>query len=150
MQKELTLQIILLKPNVGVHYGLQKGAGTNYETIQIQQSSGEDLSFKFAVVCKGEKLKDTLPKLAGPFVQGPANQKFIYIDIGQSAGQMDTCWSRRLKIPLSGITWEMLYQLDSNTKMILQTKVNGTGKDGGPNCATVKPLDGWQIISSEK
>lgn len=104
MQKELTLQIILLKPNVGVHYGLQKGTGTNYETIQIQQSSGEDLSFKFTVNCKGEKLKETLPKLAGPFVQGPANQKFIYIDIGQSAGQRDTCWSRRLKIPLSGIT----------------------------------------------
>jgi Family of unknown function (DUF5990) len=29
---------------------------------------------------------------------------------------------------------------------ILETKVPGTGRDGGPNCATVKPFEGWNQI----
>src|SRR6266705_4795042 len=46
---------------------------------------------------------DDLPNFAGPFVQGPAGERFVYIDIGTYAGQTNTPWSRRLKIPLSGI-----------------------------------------------
>ena len=45
--------------------------------------------------------KDDLPNFAGPFVQGPAGERFVYINIGTYAGQLNTPWSRRLKIPLS-------------------------------------------------
>jgi hypothetical protein len=147
MESELTLQIVLLKPPPGVDFGLQKGAGNNYETVQKQRSDSKDLSFNFTITIKGDKTKDNSPKLSGSFVQGPTNGKFIYIGIGTYAGQIGTPWSRRLKIPLTGITWKDVDQLFADANLIMQTRVPGTGKDGGPNCATVKPFDGWKIIA---
>jgi hypothetical protein len=144
MESIVTLQIILNKPPAGVLFGLQKGSGSNSETIQKQMSGSGDLTFAFDVSVKGDKLKEEIPKLTGPFVQGPAGGKFVYIGIGTYAGQLNTVWSRRLKVPLSGITWDLLGSLTEQT--VLQTTVPGTGKDGGPNCATVKPFAGWVAI----
>jgi hypothetical protein len=145
METEITLQIILIKPTKNVDFGLQKGAGNNYETIQKQRSTGQDLLFKFPIKIKGERNKDPLPKFSGPFVQGPSGSKFIYIDIGTCAGQIGTAWSRRLKIPLTGIDWKSIDKLITDTNSILEAIVPGTGRDGGPNCATVKPFDGWHL-----
>jgi len=141
VESEITLQIILIKPTPEVVFGLQKGSGSNYETVQKQIPASNDLSFTFTVKVKGDRSKEKLPKFSGSFVQGPADNKFVYIDIGRYAGQSDTIWSRRLKIPLTGITWKDIDSLASNS--ILQTSVPGIGKDGGPNCATVKPFAGW-------
>lgn len=143
MESEITLQIILMKLPPNVVFGLQNGAGNNYKTVQKQISINNDLAFTFGIHVKGDRSKDKLPKFSGPFVQGSADNKFVYIDIGTYAGQSDTIWSRRLKIPLTGITWQDIDSLSS--KAILQTDVPGTGRDGGPNCATVKPFTGWQI-----
>ena len=141
MESEITLQIILIKPTPGVVFGLQKGSGNNYETVQKQIPTSNDLTFTFTIKVKGDRSKDKLPKLSGSFVQGPADNKFVYIDIGTCAGQLNTSWSRRLKIPLTGITWSAVDSLSRNS--MLQTTVPGTGKDAGPNCATVKPFAGW-------
>lgn len=143
MESTITLQIILVKPTPGVMFGLQKGSGSNYETVEKQIPVSNDLSFKFTITVKGDRSKDKYPKFSGSFVQGPADNKFVYIDIGTYAGQPDTIWSRRLKIPLTGITWKDIDSLSEFS--ILQTSVPGTGKDGGPNCATVKPFAGWHI-----
>jgi len=143
MERELTLRIVLEKPPADVDFGLQKGRGSDYETIQTQRSKAKDLSFEFTVGLKPGR-KDAMPTLLGPFVQGPPAQRFVYIDIGACAGQTDSCWSRRLKIPLSGITWEMVDRVLADPKSILETRVPGTGKDGGPTCATVKPFAGWK------
>jgi len=143
MESEITLQIILVKPTPGVMFGLQKGSGSNYETVQKQIPVSDSLSFKFTITVKGDRSKDEYPRFSGSFVQGPAGSKFVYIGIGTYAGQPDSIWSRRLKIPLTGITWK---DIDSLSELsILQTSVPGTGKDGGPNCATVKPFAGWHI-----
>ena len=143
MESEITLQIILIKPTAGVVFGLQKGSGSNYETVQKQISTSNDLSFKFTIKVKGDGSKENRPKFSGSFVQGPADSKFVYIDIGTYAGQSDTIWSRRLKISLTGITWKDIDLLSDNS--MLQASVPGTGRDGGPNCATVKPFGGWHI-----
>jgi hypothetical protein len=145
MESEINLRIILLQPTASVVFGLQKGSGTNYETIQKQNSDAKDLSFSFDIKVKGERSKDSSPKFSGPFVQGPTDGKFVYIDIGTCAGQIGTPWSRRLKIPLTGISWKMIDEITADPKLILESCVPGTGKDGGPNCATVKPFDGWKI-----
>ncbi len=148
MHSFITLQITLIKPTEGVDFGLQKGSGNNYETIQKQRSDAQDLFFKFPIQVKGESQKDLLPKFSGHFVQGPANNKFIYIDIGTCAGQTNTCWSRKLKIPLTGITWKDIDKIIASPDLTLETIVPGTGRDGGPNCATVKPFAGWHIKQS--
>ena len=149
MDQELTFRIILEKPPAGVDFALQKGKGSNYETVQKQRSRAHDLRFDFtARAVPGAKNAD--PNLLGPFVQGPSGARFVYLDIGTAAGQIDSIWSRRLKIPLTGITAEILRQVEKDPKLILETHVPGTAKDGGPNCATVKPFAGWKLIQSSR
>lgn len=146
MNKSLPLNIILENPPEGVLYGLQKGKGTHYDSIQKQISVAQDLHFNLTAEVKADV--DGAPDFFGESVHGVRNGRFIYINIGASAGQINALWSRRLKIPLSGITWAMLGEIGENTPFILETKVNGRGKDGSPNCATVKPFGGWSISTS--
>ena len=143
MKYELILRIILERPTSGVEFGLQKGRGSAYETVQKQKANGGNLQFQFNVKYKQDKNKAIV--LSGPFVHGTPNDRFVYIDIGTYAGQINSPWSRRLKIPLSDITPEMIDQLLSDPELIIETSVPGTGKDGGPNCATVKPFQGWVL-----
>ena len=131
MKQEVTLRIILEKPPAGVDFGVQKGSGSNFESIQTRRSDGNDMSFEFPVGLKPQTAGAD-PDFSGPFVQGPRNQRFIYIDIGTIAGQWETPWSRRLKIPLIGITWEMVDQSLASPGAVLEARVPGTGKDGGP------------------
>jgi hypothetical protein len=65
----------------------------------------------------------------------------VYVDIGTCAGQADSCWSRRLKVPLEGIPAKMIRKGG-----VLEARVPGTGRDGGPNCATVKDFEGWKVV----
>jgi hypothetical protein len=140
MEQELKLCIILEEPPPGIDFGLQRGSGNDYEVVQKQRSAKGNLKFEFAV--RVREGKDGAPNLLGPFAQGPAQQRFVYIGIGTYAGQTDTHWSRRLKVPLQGITWEMIKKART-----LAARVPGTGKDGGPTCATVKPFSGWSPIN---
>jgi hypothetical protein len=144
MTKEITLRITLQGPTPGVVYGLQKGKGAKNETIQKQTSDSTDLVFQFQVEARLGDNGQLI--LLGPFTQGTPRERFVYIDIGTCAGQKDSPWSRRLKIPLSGIDAELLNSLPE--KNMLCCEVPGAGKDGGPNCATVKPFSGWKGASA--
>jgi hypothetical protein len=142
MEHELTLRIVLEKPTAGCDFGVQKGKGNEYETVQTQRSKGKDLSFEFRVRVK---TGTAAPNFLGPFVHGPTGERFIYIDIGTYAGQTETVWSRRLKVPLRGITSEVIERVLANDHSLLETRVAGTGRDGGPTCGTVKPFEGWRL-----
>lgn len=130
--RELGLRVVVEKAPAGVDFGLQKGSGSKYETVQKQRSGDADLVFEFSVTMKPG------PDFSGPFVQGKAGERFVYLDIGTCAGQFDSPWTRRLKIPLRDIP---------ETATQVETRVAGTAKDGGPNCATVKPFAGWRAIA---
>ncbi|QIL42363.1 hypothetical protein G7074_25750 [Pedobacter sp. HDW13] len=108
MNTELQLKITLRSPTPGVDFALQKGSGNSWQSIQKQNVSSSDISFLFLVGIKGERGRDQEPKLSGPFVQGAAGGKFVYIGIGTYVGQIGTVWSRRLKVPLSAISWDMV------------------------------------------
>jgi hypothetical protein len=138
---EVKCRIILEAPPAGVDYGLQKGKGSLYETVQTQRSRSQDLQFEFAAEVRAS---GSAPDFRGPFIQGPAGERFVYIDIGQYAGQTDTPFSRRLKVPLTGITPEMVHRASSG-RAVLETSVPGTGRDGTPACASVKDFGGWKV-----
>lgn len=139
--RELKLHIVVEGPPAGVDFGLQKGRGSAYETVQKQRSAGKDLRFEFTVTVKANA-KDKRPDYGAPYVQGPAGERFVYIDIGTMAGQAESCWTRRLKIPLGSIGWALV---DQAADAGLETKVKGMANDGGPNCGTAKPFEGWKI-----
>lgn len=122
------IHTVLESPPAGVDFALQKGKGKVYETVQKQRSVGEDLHFEVTLELK-PSAKGT--DFAGPLVQGPPGQRFFYIDIGTFAGQTDSCWSRRLKIPLHEIPAKRLAAGGT-----IEIRVPGTGRDGGPTCGT--------------
>jgi hypothetical protein len=142
VQDELTFRVVLEAPPAGVDYGVQSGQGAAYETVQRQRSDGKDLRFEFTVALKTSK--PAAPDFRGPVVQGPRGQRFVYIGIGTYAGQTDTPWSRRLKVPLTGITLDAIDRAAAS-QMILETRIPGTARDGGPTCATVKPFARWTL-----
>lgn len=141
MDLQLPLRIILEKAPQGVDFGLQLGSANKFETVQKQRSGSADLHFKLEVTVR--RSKDGRPDFFGPYAQGPGSERFIYLRIGQAAGQLDSEWSRRLKIPLRDIAWDVINEVTSTDNRILEAIVPGTGRDGGPNCATVKPFAGW-------
>src|SRR6516164_2175037 len=147
MEADLHLRIVLEKPPAGVDFGLQRGQGPRLQTVQIQRSNGGNLTFDCSVTVKDNR-KDGLPNFLGPLTQGPPTERFIYFDIGQFAGQKDSCWNRRLKIPLVGITWDMIRQASAHQRLALETSVPGTGKRGGPMCAKMKHVD-WKVVRSD-
>ena len=143
MERELLLRIIVVNSPMGVLFGLQEGKGGQYRTIQHQEGGNDPLRFELAVTIRNNSR--SIPDFFGEHVQGGPNERFIYLDIGTYAGQKNTEFSRRLKIPLYTIDRPTINHLIMNKDAMLETTVAGTGKDGGPNCGTVKPFNGWTI-----
>jgi hypothetical protein len=73
-----------------VAFGIQKGRGSNYETIQKQTSTWYDLRFQFNVEVRATS-NQAAPDFAGPVIQGTEGARFVYVDIGTFAGQADSC-----------------------------------------------------------
>ena len=80
------------------------------------------------------------PKFFGDQVrrEGP-ERRFVYVRIGQSAGDHASPWSRRMKIDIHDLAPEMLKKAAASGGAV-EIKVNGTAKDGSPACATVKSI----------
>ena len=133
-------RIILEKTPNNVGFSIQKGKGTPYEIEQYQLGNGQNLSFECMVQVK--KTPDGSIDFSGISIQGTTQARFIYINIGTLARQIDAIWNRRLKVPLRGITQEMFSEASQNDTFCLETVVPAIGKNGTPNCATVKPFAG--------
>ena len=142
MQTELKCRIVLEAPPSGVDFALQVGHGTGFEVAQVQRSTGNDLRFETTIAIAGDK---SSPDFRGPAVQGRRGERFIYVNSGTYAREANSPWGRRLKIPLLGITHDMIERASASSGGLLETRVPGTARDGGPNCATVKPFAGWTL-----
>lgn len=140
--EEIPLRITLVDPPPDVLFAVQRGPS---ELHQATRSSGATLSFDFTL--RVRRSADSL-SLLGPFSQGPPASRFVYVNSGTYAGDSASCWSRRAKIPLGGITPQLLDQFQKTPGAILEARVAGTGRNGGPACASVPLLDsGWRCAT---
>lgn len=132
-----------MRPPSGVQFCVQGKTAADLEEEQV--STGGDLSFDFLIrAAPGEG--GTL-RFLGPFTHGPPGGRFVYLCVGTLAGQADSGWTRRVKVPLSGITPELAKRVRGSRNARLAARVWGTGRDGGPVCASVKLLDdGWRVM----
>ena len=85
------LRIVLVDPPPGVDFGIQEGKGNDYKTIVVPLSKVGNLVLECTINVKGNRA-DGPPNFGGPISQCPPTGRFIYIDIGKSAGQFDSCW----------------------------------------------------------
>jgi len=140
--QEVPLRIVVLTPPKGVMFAIQHGKA---ELESVVVSKGTELSFE--LTARIAERDGAEPNLLGPYVQGPKGGRFVYVNSGTLAGQAGSNWTRRAKIGLQSLTWTLIDQTLANSKTILEARINGTGKDGGPACATVPLLDGgWKIV----
>ena len=141
MDCELPLRIYLLCRPQGVAFAVQRGRDGLLEPSAV---STDAMVFDFGVrVAEG---KDGRPNFLGPFAQGTPADRFVYVNSGTYAGQTGTPWSRRAKLKLAGIGWEMVDDVLATPGAVLEARIEGRAGDGGPCCATVPLLDGgWRV-----
>ncbi len=137
----LRLRLVVIDPPAGVAFAMQRGRD---ELVPPTGNESGSLLFDFDLRI-GKPLADGRPNFLGPFAHGTPSARFVYVNSGTSAGQTDSCWTRRAKIMLAGIDQALLSRaLRSDGR--LEAHMRGTGKDGGPACASVQLLDGgWKL-----
>lgn len=131
-QTELAARIVIKNPVPGVLHSLQ---GKDGHPVDPKQSkSGETLTFDFPLrVAPGPKFFGDQVRREGP------ERRFVYIRIGTSAGQISSPWSRRMKIDIHDTPQDLIDQAIVG-EGLLEYRIDGTGKDGTPACATIRPV----------
>ena len=124
------MRVVIEEPVADVLHSLQAKDGG---PLDPKRSLGrEPLAFDFTIrVSPGPKFFGDQVRREGP------ERRFVYIRIGQLAGDPDSPWTRRMKIDIHDIGQEMLDR--ASLGGVIQTTVCGTAKDGSPACATVLP-----------
>jgi hypothetical protein len=142
---DLPLRIVVIDPVPGVALALQKGKKTGAaDLVPPMLASANALTFDFAVTVAPAQAGGP-PRLHGPLVQGPPGGRFVYLNVGTFAGDAASCWSRRAKVPLSGLAWPSIEALATGER--LEARIAGRARDGGPLCASVALLPpGWRTV----
>ena len=136
-QNVINLRITIEQPVVGVLHSLQAKDESPLDPKCSRE--GEPLAFDFQVhVGPGPKFFGDQVRREGPL------RRFVYIRVGQYAGDASSPWSRRMKIDIHDIGNDLLDRA-ANGGGVIETTVNGTDKDGTPTCATVRPT-GRRIV----
>jgi hypothetical protein len=141
--REVPFRITVLNPPPGVTFRLQRGRS---ELVSPSYESATAISFDFALRAE-PGAAGAPPRLLGPFAQGPPAKRFVYVNSGKHAGQPESCWDRRAKVPLDGVDASLIERATA-ANAVIETRIAGTGRDGGPACATVPLIGGWRIASS--
>lgn len=140
MDPELTLRVVVIGPPAGVEWRVQSGRDELLVPLSISPSA-----ITFEVNVKVTKLGPVV--FRGAVTQGPPKARFLYINSGTSAGQSESCWDRRAKVQLGDITRAQIDQVLGSDSTMLEVRISGTSRDGGPACATVPLLDeGWRLV----
>src|SRR5262245_4107412 len=139
---DLKIRITVEHPPAGVAIQVQRGRdGLLPPSRSSRQSSSYDL-----VVRLGPPRTPSTLRFLGEFVQGPAGDRFVYVNCGARAGQRESCWDRRAKVALGGITTSQVRRVLTNKRLFLEARIAGTAPDGGPMCGSAPLLgDGWVV-----
>ena len=132
----IILRLTIADPVAGVAYSLQDKAN---RPIDSRTAHDGPIHFDVPITLSDDG------RPTGPFVrrEGPT-RRFVYIAIGTSAGQHASEWSRRAKIDVHDIPADLMVQ--AREGRLLEVVLPGRAKDGGPACATVRPLTPWKAL----
>jgi hypothetical protein len=135
-QTEIRLRLVIESPVPGVALSLQD---KDSQPVDVKTFKGAALTFDIAI-----RIADG-PKFYGDYVrsEGP-ERRFVYIGVGQHAGQKDSPWRRRMKINIHDIPPALLDEAKAGK--VIEGVIAGTGKDGTPACASIPLLKTWRVV----
>lgn len=130
-----------MRPPAGVAFAVQSGQhGLQDRCLSTEDDLSFDVTVEAALV--GERVR-----FFGPVVQGPPAARFIYVRSGTTAGQENSFWTRRVKVPLTGLPWTTAAEAARASRR-LEARIEGRATDGGPACASVRLIGGvWKPIA---
>jgi hypothetical protein len=125
----LTIECIDLPPaDWGGHAEIWLGIQRGQEVEQAVKLPAERITFHAELRLEGEPPK--APNFLGPYSQGTAQDRFVYLNWGR---RQSGIWVgfRRVKLRLSHLTWDDL------AAGALKVALKCTDAKGGPICATI-------------
>ncbi len=130
IRPQFALRIVIEKPVAGTLHSLQSKDDRPLDPKRSK--AGEALAFDLPIrFAPGLKFFGDQVRREGP------TRRCVYIRVGQSAGDRSSPWSRRMKVDIHDIEQDLLDRAAAGGAV--EISVNGTGKDGTPACATVRP-----------
>lgn len=130
-QTAINLRIIIAQPVSGVLHSLQ--AKDDLPLDPKCSREGEPLIFDFPIrIGPGPKFFGDQVRREGPV------RRFVYVRVGQLAGDPSSPWSRRIKIDIHDIGDDLLDRAAQSGAPI-EITIIGTAADGTPTCATARP-----------
>src|SRR6184192_1496581 len=105
MKQGLGIRIKVLNPLSGVLMKVQRGKN---ELLEPTVFSTDLLVFDFEI---SVDIASETPNFLGSYTHGPKNARFIYVNSGQYAGQVDSCWARRAKLSLMSISSKQIEEV---------------------------------------
>lgn len=143
--QHIRIRLIVQEPVPGVALAVQRGRD---ELIPPVSRTADAVTFELEIEVRPNKAG--VLAVRGPEIQGPPDARFIYINVGTYAGEYDSKWNRRTKIPLKGLHPELIADALAKPQAVLVAKIHGRARDGGPAAATVPLLDnGWEIVDAK-
>lgn len=143
--RDLMIRVVVRGAPPGVKFAMQRGKS---ELLEPSRHSEAELVFDVPVRVVA-KPGSSAPNVLGPYAQGPASDRFLYLNSGTMAGQADTGWTRRAKIKTAAISWALVDAAVAQGSAALLVEIHGRAGDGGPCCGTVPPVgEGWQVLTA--
>ncbi len=138
----IMMRIVVIDPPPGVRFAVQRGKDALHAPLAGER---DVIAFEFPLRL-GAPLADGSPNMLGEFAQGTPADRFVYLNSGTLAGQPGTQWTRRAKLKIASIPRDVVEQALS-VSGIIEARVQGTMRDGGPICASVKPeAVAWRFV----
>jgi hypothetical protein len=135
-QYEIRMRLVVENPVPGVLHSLQ--GKKNEPRSALASKAGEPLAFELSIrIAPGPKFYGEQVRSEGP------ERRFVYIAIGQQAGDAASCWNRRMKINIHDIAPALLEKATKG--QALEGAILGTGEDGTPACASVR-VQSWRAL----
>lgn len=139
---ELTVRVVVKDAPAGVKFAVQRGKSDLLEPVSHTEA---ELVFDVPIR-SAARPGSKVPSILGPYAQGPASDRFLYVNSGTMAGQTKTPWTRRAKIKTAGISWALVKDAQTQGTGVILAEIHGRAGDGGPCCGTVPLLGGWRVL----
>lgn len=141
----LRLRAVLVAPPAGVHWALQEGRDRLVPPVAMTAGA----VVLETTVTLGPAAPDGTRPVRGPAVQGRKGARFLYAASGSYAGAPGATSGRRAKVPLPDLPAAVAAAWVGDPTQVLEARIAGTARDGGPAAATVPLLDGgWRLVPS--
>jgi hypothetical protein len=123
------------------------GTGAGPTPIAPTHVASDRIAFDFTVLLGDDPLPDGAPALGGAFAHGTTRDRFVYVASGRPAADGATWqWDRRAKVPLAGITAEMIDAVLADPRAVIEGRIEGTAPDGRAATARVALIEGgWRV-----